>query len=104
MIAEVTPLIKLPRKTKAFDYTVSEEMEKTLCVGQGVKIPFRNKRSVKGIVITLKEQAFKKGVPLKQIKTMIPDLVMEPWQMQLAHWISAYYHCSLANALKLVQR
>ncbi len=102
MIAEVTPLARLPRTTSVFDYTVPHELCHGIQIGQGVLISFRNKRTVKGIIIALKNQPFKKGIALKPIKKILPHLSLENWQMNMAHWLKEYYHCSLATAFKIL--
>ena len=104
MIAEITPLRRLPRTTSVFDYTVPHDMTPTIKIGQGVSISFRTTRSVTGIVIALKEQPFNHHIPLKSIKKILPDLTLQPWHLALAQWLTAYYHCSLSTALKMVLR
>jgi primosomal protein N' len=102
MFASVAPLLKLPRTSTAFDYLVPKELEKIVQAGQQVSVPFRNRRSVRGVIIALKQKPFKKGVPLKPIKKIIQETPIAPWRLRLSQWLASYYHCSLGGGMRLV--
>ncbi|MBI4280842.1 hypothetical protein HY628_01430, partial [Candidatus Uhrbacteria bacterium] len=55
-IAEVIPLIRLPRSLGVFDYLVPQDRAKELAAGTLVRVPFRN-RQVPAVVISLQSKS-----------------------------------------------
>ncbi|SDF40191.1 primosomal protein N' [Sporolituus thermophilus] len=97
-IAEVA--INIPVRTIAatFSYLVPPELA---FVGRGwrVRVPF-GQREAEGFVVAVKEQAEAEG-----LKPLLSVLDNEPWfdenMLQTAEWMSNYYLCPLAEALRL---
>ncbi len=104
MIASIVPLLKLPRSTSSFDYLVPPELESKLKIGHLVSVPFRQRRSVRGVVLDLKKKPFRKDMVLKPVKKIIAEMPVPSVKMRLVKWIAEYYYCSLGTAAKLIIR
>ena len=105
MIAQIIPLLKLPRSTTYFDYLVPSELESQIKIGHLVSVPFRQLRSVRGVVLTLKKKPFRQGMwhgSLKSVNKIITEIPISSVKIRLAQWISEYYYCSLGTAARIV--
>jgi len=91
--------LKLPL-SKTYQYAVPKKMLSQACVGRICRVPLRNTRA-NGCIVSL---GSKKKCPFpKPIhKILTPDFSVPPPLMDLAHWISDYYFCSLGEALSCV--
>jgi len=69
VIAKIIPIKRLPRNFSSFDYTVAENIEDSLKVGQLVEIPFRSK-NIFGVVFSIEKNDNEK---LKELKTIINE-------------------------------
>ena len=93
--------INLPVKNlfKQFTYRISDELD---FVNEGWRViaPFGH-QMVEGFVV----RTYEKEVQDKEIKEIIDTLDTTPWfdqqMLVLAKWISDYYMCSLAEAMRL---
>ncbi len=85
------------RKKDRFTYQVPEGF--SLKEGDGVVIPFQKKKIV-GLVS--KVEVAKPDFPTKEILSILePSPFLEPWQLELAQWISEYYFCSIYDCIRL---
>ncbi|EAX48610.1 primosomal protein N' [Thermosinus carboxydivorans Nor1] len=97
-IAEVAVNIAVRTIAATFSYLIPPELA---FVGRGwrVRVPF-GQREAEGFVVAVKEQAEAEG--LKPVLSVLDD---EPWfdenMLQTAEWMSNYYLCPLAEALRL---
>ncbi|MCH7801397.1 MAG: primosomal protein N', partial [Chloroflexi bacterium] len=83
---------------RTFSYSIPDNLD--ILSGQSVKVPFGS-RTIQGIVFEL--------VPAPQVEetrdiadTLSASTILEPHQLALARWISAYYLCSLFEAAALM--
>lgn len=79
MIAEVAPLARLPRSLHFLDYTVPQNLEDSIQIGQLVTIPFRTSQTF-GIVLSLKPGALTSDKPLrlKEITHIVHQVPLLP--------------------------
>lgn len=93
--------INLPVKNlfKQFTYLISDELD-FVNEGWRVIVPFSH-QMVEGFVVRTYENEVQKG----EIKEIIDTLDTTPWfdqqMLVLSQWISDYYMCSLAEAMRL---
>lgn len=80
-IAEIIPLLRLPRSLGVFDYLIPETIQNDISVGSAVEIRFRGQRVI-GIVVKLKkESAYKK---LNEINKIIdPEPIADSKTLEL---------------------
>lgn len=89
----------LVNKNKIYTYRISPQLEEKIVVGSEVEIPLRSIKTV-GYVLKL--------VPIPEFPTKDilglkrPERVFDESSVQLANWLSSYYHCYLATALKTI--
>lgn len=99
MIVEVIPDIKTAKETQTYSYLVPKELEKDVCVGSIVNIPF-GKKKLRGVVNAfLKEK--KIAYKLKELTNIESNFLIPENYVSLAHWISEYYLCSLGESISL---
>jgi primosomal protein N' (replication factor Y) len=87
-IAEVALPIAVDQ---TFDYSIPEALRGSICVGQRVLVPFREREQLEGFVIALKEHSSFAG-PLREITAIVttkPQL--SALDLALARWIADYY-------------
>lgn len=98
-LLNIIPSIKLPPdKNQVFSYLSKENIS----IGQVVEIPFRGK-IIKGIVCSLNNKSIQElGFKPKEIIKQVNNLSLTNKQIELATWISQYYHTSLASVIKLM--
>ena len=89
---------------KGFSYIVPTELEKDICVGSYVKVPFgKGERSIKGYVISLSGECAFDTSKLKSIEEIVTDSeTAESRLVALAAWMSRYYSCNFIKALHTV--
>jgi primosomal protein N' len=97
MIAQVSPLRRLPTGLDVFDYQLTEAQAQQAHVGQLVTIPFKQ-QSLAGVIVKL--QATTTESTIKSIGSFLPSSITEH-QVTLALWLADYYHLSLATILAL---
>ena len=101
MFAKVIVDISNSNVDKLFTYSVPEELE--LRVGHHVLVPFgRGNKPVEGFVLELCEQADTSFTVKPIIKKIEPYTVLLPEQIELADWITRAYHCTRADALRVM--
>ncbi len=101
MIAQVVPLLRLPRTLGVFDY-VTADLAATLRPGHLVVVPFRQGRAP-AIVWKIKPTPARAEFPYKPIlRLLAPQPVFTPTQLTLAEWVAAQYCQSLANVAKVI--
>lgn len=87
----------LVHRNKIYTYEIPEDWD--LKIGQEVVVPLRQQK-VAGYVLKFVPQPTFPVKPVAEIKSPIPlfteDLV------QLSEWMSEYYQCFLASALKTI--
>ncbi|MFA6296799.1 MAG: primosomal protein N' [Patescibacteria group bacterium] len=95
----IIPSIKLPPdKNQVFSYLSKENIS----LGQVVEIPFRGK-TIKGIVYSLNNNNVQElGFKPKEIIKQVENINLTNKQIELAKWISEYYHTSVASVIKLM--
>lgn len=97
MIAEVIVNVPARTITKHFSYVIPPELD-YICPGWRVVVPF-GKRRVEGFVIAVADGD---ETGLKTIAEVLDD---SPWfdssMIETARWISHYYLCTMADALRL---
>lgn len=83
-----------------FHYHVPADLEGRVRIGHLVEVEF-GRRLAQGIVIAFDEEA-----PVEETKPIIalvdPDPVVQPWQIELAHWLSRRYLAPLNACLRLM--
>lgn len=86
------------RSTAGYHYHVPLSFQ--VDIGHLVLVPF-GPRQMQGVVVKLLEHS-----DVDDIKDIIdvidPQPVLSPVQIQLAQWIADYYHCPLADAVRLM--
>lgn len=98
MFAEVLIHHPYARRQERLTYQIpeSEKVE----IGSGVSVPFQ-KGSRPGIVLKVHKE--RPDFEVKSIvKTLSEQRWLEPWQVELAEWMSEIYFCSLFDVLKLM--
>jgi primosomal protein N' (replication factor Y) len=93
--AEVILHRRVPSRFSSFTYEIPKGL--ALAPGQLVRIPFR-KQKLSGVVRSLHENTPR--YPTKCIEAALP-LVLAPWQMELANWMSEKYQAPLAKVIDL---
>ena len=101
MFARVIVDISHSRVDRLFTYSVPDGMN--VCPGHRVLVPFgKGNRPVEGLIIEISEEA-KTSHTVKPItKILEAYTVLLPDQIKLAAWIKNAYHCSSAEALRLM--
>lgn len=100
MIAEVIPIVRLPKTLSYFDYEVPQEFEGQIKIGQLVKIFFKGKK-VSGIIINLKDKSEQIKTKLKSIIKIVDITpVLDVNYLKLLSWLSDYYFVSPSLLLK----
>jgi primosomal protein N' (replication factor Y) len=100
-IAQIIPAVRLKRSLNYFDYSIPDELESQIQIGQIVEIPFRN-QNVRGVVLNLPEKT-ESSYELKPLNKIIDSApLLSNWQLELIKFMSAYYFVSMAMVLKMV--
>ncbi len=102
--AQVCIDIKLAAIGNTLTYAIPEALDGKVQVGTCVAVPLRE-RKVVGYVVSVSEQppTLPEGVKVKPIlEVLSPEPLFDEQLLQLAQWVSRYYHCSLDEALQLV--
>ena len=98
MIAEVVPVKRGALKLPFFDYSIPEELQKKISVGQLVTIPLRGKPDF-GVVISIRE-----GSSEFELKKVSSPISATPFfsakQIEFYREIAELYHSSLGSILK----
>lgn len=98
MYAQVLINHAYSRKQAAFTYEIPKELN--LEEGSGVLVPFQ-KGEKAGIVLGISAQ--KPNFETREIQALIQsEVLLRPWQIELATWISEHYFCSNYDAIKLM--
>ncbi len=97
MIAQVSPLRRLPTGLDFFDYQLTAEQKLQAKIGQLVIIPFKQ-QAIAGVIIGLLEKS--PNPATKTIKSFLP-FSLTSQQVTLALWLAEFYHLSLATILAL---
>ncbi len=93
-------LINHPYSRHKADFTYKLPDSLNLQAGHGVLVPFQNQEKA-GLI--LKIHTNKPEFESKMILNSLQDSpLLEPWQMQVAEWISEYYFCSKFDAYRLM--
>lgn len=102
MIAQIIINITAKRLQKAFTYIVPPEIEAQVKAGSRVLVPF-GKRYEEGIVIAVGPEAGEEtAYTLKPVLTVLsPQTGAQDEILDTALWISKYYLCNFADALRL---
>lgn len=96
MFAEVILKRRLPSQ---FDTLIYEIKELSVAAGQSVIVPFGKSR-VTGMVTGFAPK--KPDFNVKQIFGVLEcEILLQPWQIELAKWISDYYLCLLSKVIPL---
>ncbi|KKR84404.1 MAG: Primosomal protein [Candidatus Uhrbacteria bacterium GW2011_GWA2_41_10] len=84
LVAEVYPVLRLPRRFFVFDYTIPQEMN--LQRGQMVRIPFRDK-TILGVVRSV---GSKRGNPerLKSVLERVKEWIFDDVEMDFFEWLA----------------
>jgi len=100
-IAEVIPAANLPRDLAQFwSYRIPPEMQKSIRVGDAVKIPF-GRKELMGVVASFGKESETK-FKLKNIKEILPDFSLSASQLAIARFVSDYYFVSLSLVIKII--
>lgn len=104
MIAQILPSLNLPTNIKidTFSYTIPQNLEGSIKIGQTVEVNFRNKK-IQGIIIDIIGNHESNIEKLKPINKIIQsDIQITQTQLDIINFISKNYYVSKANALKTV--
>ncbi len=93
MFAEIILHRRVPSNFESFTYQVPKDLK--VEPGQIVRVPFR-KQKLAGIVLHLHEKM--PSYPTKPLESALP-IVLAPWQMELAAWMSEYYKCAFSKVI-----
>lgn len=97
LVAEVVPVVRLPRQQTFFDYAVPEEIG-TLAAGDLVVVNFRGRSSL-GVVVGSKKKSNLAGA-LKPVLNLLAAGYVRSEQLKLAKWLSEHYGVALSLAIK----
>ncbi len=99
MIIQVIPARRMPLSLPFLDYSVPEELESKIKVGQLVKIPFRNQEEF-GVILDIKSSE-KPNIKTKPIHEIVfTEPILSKAQLNFLVDISEFYHVSLGFLLK----
>jgi len=104
MIAQILPSLNLPTNIKidTFSYTIPQNLEDSIKIGQTVEVNFRNKK-IQGIIIDIIKNCDSNIEKLKPINKIIQsDIQITQTQLDIIDFISKNYYVSKAKALKTV--
>lgn len=100
-IAEVIPAANLPRDLAQFwSYRIPAALQKTIKVGDAVKIPF-GRKEIMGVVASFHKEVETK-FKIKDIKEILPGFSLSQEQLAVARFVSDYYFVSLALVIKTI--
>ena len=97
MIAEVAFNLPLER---TFHYLVPSGLEGRLQPGMRVAAPFGPRERMGFVVKLLTESPIRELKPIRRVVDPVPVIADERWA--LGSWLSAYYYCSLGEALAVM--
>lgn len=97
LVAEVVPLVRLPRQQKFFDYAVPAEIG-SVTAGDLVKVNFRGRASL-GVVVGSKKKSNLAG-PLKPVLSLLAAGYVSGQQLKLSQWLAEHYGVALSLAIK----
>lgn len=101
MFAKVIVDISNTNVNRLFTYAVPEDMQ--LCEGQRVIVPFgRGSRPIEGFVLELSDTAETDRALKEIVRPIEPYSVLLPEQIKLADWMCKAYHCTTADALRVM--
>lgn len=100
MLAEILLPIKIGKTNESLTYKVPENLQKTIRVGNAVRVPLRNQIKT-GLIRELhqRELNFK---PKEIISIKDGDEILSPWKLELTEWIADYYFSPLYKVLKMM--
>ena len=102
MIAHVIINITAKGLQKTFTYLVPDSLKERIVIGARVLVPFGTRRE-EGIVVSTEDELTQ--IPEFKLKPIQAVLSVQPGRqdeiMATALWISQYYVCNLADALRL---
>lgn len=100
MYAEILLPLKMDGPGKSLTYRIPDDMKKEMEVGKAVRVPVRGKKYT-GIASEMHEKEIKfEAKDILSIKE--GGRLLEPWQIELAEWISDHYFAPLYKGLKLM--
>lgn len=86
--------------SSVFTYSVSPELETSVCVGCRVVVPFGPKKIYTGLVVGVRDD-YSGNYKLKSVMEILDRApVLLPLQMELWRWIAEYYLCTLGDVYK----
>ena len=86
--------------SSVFTYSVSPELEASVCVGCRVVVPFGPKKIYTGLVVGIRDD-YSGNYKLKSVMEILDKApVLLPLQMELWRWIAEYYLCTLGDVYK----
>lgn len=101
MFARVIVDISNANVNRLFTYAVPEEI--SLCEGQRVIVPFgRGNRPIEGFVLELVDEPGTERELKSVVRTIEPYSALLPDQLKLADWMCKAYHCTTADALRVM--
>ena len=100
MIAQVIINSNVKNLNRIFDYNVPSEMQGTICVGDRVLVPFRNKKTYEeGFIVGLKENTQYK---VKDIAKIQEGIKLTEENIDLAKLMARRYFCNISDCIKLM--
>lgn len=101
MFARVIVDISNANVNRLFTYAIPEEI--SLCEGQRVIVPFgRGNRPIEGFVLELVDEPGTERELKSIVRTTEPYSALLPDQLKLADWMCKAYHCTTADALRVM--
>lgn len=97
MIAQVLPLRTLPRGLDFFTYSIPEDLQKKIAIGQCVKIPFRS-QTLLGLVHSVENSVGKNLKPILEIVNETPLVNSE--YLSFLEKMAKFYGVSAASTIK----
>lgn len=99
MIAQIIPLQRLPRHIEILDYEIPTEFEKSICIGQMARVPFRNSE-IFGIIFDIQNSSHENN--LKKISSLVHEVpFVSKNYLGYLHTISKIYGTPIGSVAKM---
>lgn len=89
---------------RIFEYSIPEELQEQIVIGQRVAVPFGHRRQmIEGFVVEISNIAVFDPLKIKPIQKVLDSYpVFLPDQIELARWMAGKYCCNLVSTLRLM--
>ncbi len=99
MFAQIMINTNAKELNRVFDYIVPKDMEKNICIGARVFVPFgKGKNLAEGYVLELKEESEFANKEISKIE----DIILSKENIELAKLMSEKYFCNVSDCIKFM--